>query len=258
MNRIPPLLALVAFAAVTLGVPFGLYALLTRGRRRMMREIRRGAEVRGWRYRLRRWQGNPTAFRIDGSAGSGLPWTIASGGTRGYDRGWTCVLELRVPQLGGQVDFAILPRDPTLQQKTIGGAISPSGEARVAKFSSLISSGLEFLKNARELPSGLAEFDRAYEILVLPQQFSRSPLDAALAQKFLHWPTDAVAPHSVLAWRQAFGFCLDARLPGPANWRNVEYLASLAEEICPRMAAPLVSATPPTALDRVLGKIMQP
>ena len=258
MNKIPPLLALVAFAAVTLGVPLGLYALLTRGRRRMMREIRRGAEARGWRYRLRRWQGNPTAFRIDGTTSSGLPWTITSGGTRGYDRGWTCVLELRVPQLGGEVDFAILPRDPALQQKTLGGTISPSAEARVAKFSSVIASGVEFLKNARELPSGLVEFDQAYEILVLPQQFSKSPVDAALAQKFLHWPPEVVTPHSVLAWRHAFGFCLDARLPGPANWKNVEYLASLADEICPRMPAPLGSATPRTVLDRVLGKMMQP
>ena len=258
MHNIPPLLALVAFALVVFGVPFGLYAVFTRGRRRIMREIRQGAEARGWRYHLRRWQGNPTAFCIEGAAGSGLEWAITTGSTHGYDKGWSNEMELRVPQLGGEVDFAILPREPSHQGGTAATTISPTAEARVAKFSSVIASGLEFFKNAREMPSGLAQFDEKYEIVVLPQQFSKSPLDPPLAQKFLHWPADAITPHSVLAWRHAFGFCLDVRLPAPANWRTVEYLASLADEICPRIPAPLVSAAPATMLDRVIGKLMQP
>src|SRR5260370_41808954 len=88
--------------AIVLGLPVGLYALLTRGRRRAMREIRRGAEAQGWRYRLRHWQGNPTAFRIDGKTHSGLSWVMTSGSTRGYDKGWSTVLRLRVPILGGE------------------------------------------------------------------------------------------------------------------------------------------------------------
>jgi len=69
MQRV--LIVAVAFA-ITIGLPVGLYVLLTRGRRRAMREIRQGAEGQGWRYRLRHWQGNPTAFRIDGRTHSGL------------------------------------------------------------------------------------------------------------------------------------------------------------------------------------------
>src|SRR6267154_342061 len=72
VTRIPPPLALVVGFAIVLGFPIGLYVLLTRGRRRAMREIRQGAEERGWRFKLRHWQGNPTAFGIAGATGSGL------------------------------------------------------------------------------------------------------------------------------------------------------------------------------------------
>jgi ABC-type dipeptide/oligopeptide/nickel transport system permease component len=43
MNRIPPLAVAAMFFAITIGLPFGLYSLLTRGRRRAMSEIREGA-----------------------------------------------------------------------------------------------------------------------------------------------------------------------------------------------------------------------
>jgi hypothetical protein len=106
MNRISPLLLLVVFFVVVLGLPFVLYALLTRDRRRSMREIREGAVALGWRYKVRRWQGNSTAFRIDGTTRSGLSWIMTSGSTRGYDKGWSVVVGLRVPILGGEVDLA--------------------------------------------------------------------------------------------------------------------------------------------------------
>jgi hypothetical protein len=61
MNTFPPIVIVIGFLAAFLGFFFGLYALLTRGQRRTMREIRKAARERGWRYRLRHWQGNPTS-----------------------------------------------------------------------------------------------------------------------------------------------------------------------------------------------------
>src|SRR5260370_20691320 len=64
MSQIQPLLIVVVGFAITIGLPIGLYVLFTRGRRRAMREIRRGAEAQGWRYPLPHGLANPTAFRI--------------------------------------------------------------------------------------------------------------------------------------------------------------------------------------------------
>ena len=258
INNLPPLLQLLAFAAITIGLPVALYLFLTRARRRTMLEIRHNAESCGWRYRLQRWQGNPTAFHIEGKTHSGLSWVMKSSATRGYDRGWTAVLALRFPALGGEVDFAMLPREAGQASSAAGAAITPSAEARVAKFSGALASGLDFFQHAQELASGLPEFDAAFRVLVLPKQFSRPPVDASLAARILHWPADTVAPHSVLAWRDAFGLCMDARLPGPANWNTVSYLATLAEDLCAAVPAPLISAAPPTIIDRVVGSFLRP
>lgn len=138
MNTFPPLMIVIGFFVVFLGLFFffGLYALLTRGQRRTMREIRRAAAERGWRYRLRHWQGNPTAFRIDGSTPSGLTWTMKSSSTRGYDRGWSATLVLRFPTLGGEMDFALLPREPgDSDTKLLAHDVSQGGQTRVASFS---------------------------------------------------------------------------------------------------------------------------
>jgi hypothetical protein len=258
MKNIPPLVLLALFAAITLGVPFGLYALLTQGRRRAMREIREGSLAQGWRYRVRRWQGNPTAFQIDGATHGALSWVMTSGNTRGYNKGWSTVLGVRVAILGGEVDFAVLPRGAGHEMATAGGAISPRVEARVAAFSGAIASGLDFFQNAQELPSGLAAFDAAYEVLVLPKQFGKPPVEAALGERILHWPASSIAPHSVLAWRDAFGLHVQARLPAPSNWGAVSYLASLAEELCARVPAPLKSGVPPTFFDRAVARILEP
>src|SRR4029077_4248006 len=120
-------------------------------------------------------------------------------------------------------DFAILPRQASNASSSASTAITPALEARVAKFSGAIASGLDFFQHAQELPTGLSTFDSAYRVLVLTKQFGNPPVDAALAERILHWPPDTIAPHSVLAWRDAFGFCVDARLPGPANWNTVSY-----------------------------------
>ena len=258
MNTIPPLTLAIAGIAIGIVLLIGLHLLFTRGRRRTMREIRQNAEARGWRYKLRRWQGNPTAFLIEGTTHTGLNWVMKSGVTRGYDKGWTNVLGLRIPIQGGEVDFAILPRDASKTSSAATTAITPAVEARVAKFSGALASGLDFFRHAQELPSGVAEFDAAYRILALPTQFANSPVDSSLAGRILHWPADSVAPHSVLAWRDAFGFCMDARLPGPANWNTISYLASLAEDLSARLPAPIRSGAAPTMLDRLVGKILSP
>jgi hypothetical protein len=257
VRAIAPLLGVAGMLAAVLGGTFGLYALLTRERRRAMREIRRGAEVRGWRYQLRRWQGNPAAFRIEGATHSSLGWEMTSGNTRGYDKGWSIVLGLRVPMLGGEVDLAMLPRGSG-HGLTVGGVISPKVEARLAAFSGAIASGMEFFQNAEERPSGLAEFDAAYEVLVLGKQFGQPPVDVSLGREILSWPAGAIAPRSVLAWRDPFGFHVQARLPGPANWNTVCYLTSLAEAMCARVPAPVSSAVPLTFVDRAIARILEP
>ena len=110
MKAIPPLLLLAAMATVVLGLPIALYAFFTSDQRRATRDIRRGAAERGWHYRRDRWQGNPTAFQIDGRTDSGIAWSLTSGNSSRYDRGWTAQLKLRVPALGGDTDLALLPR----------------------------------------------------------------------------------------------------------------------------------------------------
>jgi hypothetical protein len=258
MNKIPPQLLLVVFFAVTIGLPFGLYSLLTRARQRSMREIREGAAAQGWRYRLRRWQGNPTSFRVDGATRSASSWIMTSGNTRGYDKGWSVVAELRVPILGGEVDLAVLPREAGHGDAVLRGAIPVGAKARVAAFSGAIGSAVELLQNAQELPSGLAAFDARYEVLVLPKQIQKQPVDAALGQRMLSWPADAIAPHSILAWRDPFGLHLQARLPGPPNWSTVSYFASLAEDLCARVPAPQSLPAPPTLFDRAVARILRP
>src|SRR5260370_4297646 len=101
MSQTQRLLIVVVGFAITIGLPIGLYVLLTRGRRRAMREIRQGAEGQAWRYRLRHWQGNPTAFRIDGKTHSGLSWGMTSGSTPGYAKGWNPGRSLPLPSFGG-------------------------------------------------------------------------------------------------------------------------------------------------------------
>jgi hypothetical protein len=258
MNRIPPLLLLVVFFALTIGLPFGLYALLTRDRRRSMREIREGAVAQGWRYRLRRWQGNPTAFRIDGATRGGRSWIMTSGSTRGYDKGWSVVAELRVPTLGGEVDLAVLPREAGRGNALLRSAIPAGAKARVAAFSGAIGSAVELFQDTQELPSGLPAFDARYEVLVRHKQFQKQPVDAALGQRALSWPADAVAPHSMLAWRDPFGLHLQARLPGPPNWSTVSYLASLGEDLCARVPAPQSLPASPTLFDRAVARILRP
>lgn len=255
----PHLVIAAGLFAVVLGIPFGLYALLTRGQRRTMREIRAGALQHGWRYRLQRRQGSPTAFRIDGGTRSGLTWILTSGNTSGYDRGWSVLLGLRFPTLGGDVDFAVLPRDSDAHgSPLLGSGIPPGVESRVAAFSGTAASAVAFVRDARELPSGLAPFDAAYQILLSQQELPNQPVvDCPLAQRILHWPPDTVAPHSVLAWRDPFSLQLQARLPVTPNWATISYFLALAEDLIARVPRPVISPAPQGFVDRLVARFLR-
>ena len=121
MTPITPLMSAAGLVAVFLGLTAGLYRFLTMGQRRRTREIRESAGRLGWRYRRRRWQGNPGAFRIDGQTDGGLTWVLTCGNGSDSARGWSTLLALRFPTLGGDPDFAILPRDA-------GGTFGPRGQ----------------------------------------------------------------------------------------------------------------------------------
>ncbi len=265
MTTFPPLLVLGVMAAIVLGLPIGLYALLTRRQRQNMRQIRAAASDRGWQYRLRRWQGNPTAFRIDGRTQSGLAWVLTSGNTRGYDRGWSVETKLRIPVLGGTVDLAMLPRDSTTpgsaskpaNLQAIPPAVEMAIQARVAAFSGTAAGAIHFFQESSEAPSGDANFDSAYRVLTLSPNASHSLVDAELAKRLLHWPVDAMTPHSLLAWRDPFGFHLLARLPAPPNWPTVSYFTSLADEFSARVPAPEISPGPVGVVDRVAARIFR-
>ena len=257
MTPFPPLLIIVAMLMVVLGLPIGLYLLLTRGQRRTTREIKREASERGWRYRPRHWQGDPTSFRIDGHSGSGLAWILKSAGTRGYNRGWTVRLGLRFRILGGEVDFAVLPRDPKNPNTAfLALGVPPVAEARVAAFSSALGGAIEFFRNGRETPAGLAAFDTTYRVLTLTEKFQQPPVNPALAERVLKWPDDSVRPHSVLAWRDPFGLQLQARLPAPPNWVTVSYFLALAEDLSSRVPPPAVPAVPLKFSDRLIARLL--
>jgi hypothetical protein len=250
---------LAGMAAICLGLPIGLYALLTRRQRRSTREIRREAIERGWKYIVGRWQGNPTAFRIDGQGRSGLPWIVTSGNSGSGRDPWTATLAVQFPTLGGEMDFAMMPRGdhgPSLSQLAQG--VTPSMEKRLAAFSGAAESAAVFFRDARAMQSGYAAFDAAYEILAMPQKMQKPPFESSLAERALHWPADSVRPYSVLAWRDPFALHFLARLPGPPNWAGVAYAISLAEELSQRVPPPEMPPDPPKSLDRFIAGVLRP
>ncbi len=232
-----------------------MYAWLTRGRRRSMREIREEAVKRGWQFRVRRWAGDPTAFRIDGRTDNGAGWILKTlgAGSQTSSPGWNAELHLRFPMLAGKEDFAILPREPSDRGNALfKSGLPPSAQARVTAFSSTLGGGIEFFQNAVEVPSGLPAFDGFYRVLVLPGQF-RHLVDPDLAARILKWPQHAIAPHSVLLWRDPMGFHCKVRLPSPANWPTVSCSVALAEEFALRLPAGSMPLAPPGALDQLIG-----
>jgi len=257
LKSLSPLVIVAAMAVVVLGLPIGLYALFTSDQRRTTREIRKAAAERGWKYRRRRWQGNPAAFRIDGRTESGLPWTLTSGTGTDYSRGWSVQLMLKFATLGGDTDLALLPRDGEIPgSPSIGAATPLEAASRVAAISGVLGSAVEFFRHAEELPSGHPEFDARYRILVSPQQFRQPLIDSALAERILQCPSDAIAPHSVLAWRQPFAFEVEARLLGPPNWSTVSWLISLANDLIARVPPVVKSVAPHGFVDRLIDRLL--
>lgn len=268
MNSTLHLAIVAAAAAMTAGLAFGLYALLTRRQRRTTREIRVAAREHGWSYKRRHWQGDPTSFRIDGETGNGLSWIMTSRQSGDNERRWAEQLDLRFPTLAGEQDFSIEPRERSSLASTSPASVPPRTgslgpsmpegvESRVAAFSDVFAGEIGFYRQARELPSGLPAFDAAYRILVLPEQIRRSPVDAALADRMLNWPAKAIRPHSLLCWRSPYGIHLQARLPGPPNWATVSYLLALGEEMIARIPPPELAAAPRTLIDRVVARFMK-
>ena len=259
MIQLPALMILALMAAICLGLPVGLYALLTRRQRRATREIRRSAIERGWKYSVRRWRGNPTEFRIDGQSRIGLPLVVTSGSSGVSGDPWSATLAVRFPTLGGEMDFAVMPRGnrgPGLSQLAKG--VTPSMESRLAAISGAAESAVIFFRDARAMQSGSEAFDAAYEMLALPEKMQKPPFEQSFAERVLHWPADTVRPYSVLAWRDPFALHFLTRLPGPPNWPAVAYAVALAEELSQRVPPPEMSPHPPKSLDRFIAGVLNP
>lgn len=258
MQGVPKFVIVVAMFAIVLGLPLALYAFLTRDRRRTMRAIREGAAAQGWRFRMRHWLGDPTAFRVDGLTGNGLRWILKTRGASENNRGWTVQMGWRVPDLGGQIDFAILPRDARDSRSALlASGLSPALQQRITGFSGTLASGVEFFHDAREFPLGVTAFDSAYQVLGNPKRIRETPVDRFVAEKILRWPAEAIPPHAVLIWRDPFGLHLVARLPGPANWSTVEHCAGLANDLSLRLPAPEISPAPRGFVDRLAARFMR-
>lgn len=254
MTGWPAIGVVVAVSAITLGVPLALYALLTRKRRAALREIRENSQSRGWKFRFRHWTGNPIAFRIEGHSRTGLSLVMKSGGSSGYEAGWNATLSLGFPELAGEPDVAVLPRSAAGRDIAPRG-VSPEMQARVEAFSGLAASAIRLLQEGKEMPSGLAAFDAVYRVLRLG--VSWQPLvDAKLAERIIAWPIEAYALHAMLAWRDPFGFYIQARLPAPPNWATISYVVDLADDLCARLPAGKMAGPPKGMLDQFLAGIL--
>jgi hypothetical protein len=255
MDQLHPLVILAVMAVVTLGLPLGLYFLLTRKRRAAMHEIRDGALQRGWKFRLRHWTGNPTAFRIDGRSRNALRMVVRSSSARGYDSRWNATLTVRFPELAGEPDVAVLPRRMSYDSGVKLRGISTEIQAKVAKFSGLAASAIHLLQEGKEAPSGVSSFDSAYQVLCLG--VSWQPLvDAKLAERMLAGPGNGDAIHALLMWRDPFGFCVEARLPAPPNWATICHVVGLAEDLSVRLPAGKIPGPPKGIVDELLMRIM--
>jgi len=250
-----PLLLLAAIAALTIGLPLALYALLTRKQRAAMHAIRDSARTRGWSFRMRHWTGNPAACRMDGRSRSGLAIIIKTGSARGYDPGWNATLTVRFPDMAGEPDVAVLPRSASRSSGITLRGVSPDIQAKVAAFSGLAASAIKLMREGKESPSGFAPFDKMYQVASLG--VSWQPLvDPRLAERIISWPNDIVALHTLLAWRDPFGFYLEARLPASPNWATISYTVSLAEDLCARLPAGRTVSQPRGFLDQLLMGII--
>ncbi len=258
VNSVPPVLIVAGAISLFLCLFFALYAILTKRQRRITREIRVAATELGWKYRVRHWQGNPAAFRIEGQTTGGIPWILTSSNSSSSQRDWAFEVLLRFPMLGGETDLVILP--PNNEEHgtwSLGAAIPPEIQSRIAAFSATLGGIVGFFRDAQELPSGFAAFDSVYKVLALTKHIQQSPIESALAHRILQWPTGTIAPHSVLALRDPFAFEFQARLPGPPNAATVLYFLSLATDLIAQLPPPRPLATPTGLVDGLLSSILK-
>lgn len=247
---------LMAVAVLTVGLPLEIYALLTRERRAMMREIRRNAEQNGWRFQKRRWTGDPTAFVIDGRTAAGLEWSVKTGGTSDNSQGWAVRMTLQFPKLAGVMDFVMFPRDPNDHRLVqMVSAIPQAVRERIGQWSGVAAGAMDFVRTAVERPTGWPGFDAVYEVMAQPTRVGRAPIDPSLAQKMTQWPEEAVAPKAMLAWRDANGLHLELHLPGPVNWQTVGHALEAGELLSARLPSGEAPLTPPRIVDKLIGQI---
>jgi len=255
MHGLQPLTVLLVIVALTIGLPVFLYLLLTRKRRATVHDVRDNARARGWHFQMRHWTGNPVAFRLDARSRTSLRMVIKSGSARGYDPGWNATLSVRFPELAGEPDVLIMPRATSRDSGVKMRGVSQETQAKVAAFSGLAASAIRLLREGRETSTGCAAFDQAYQLSTLG--VSWQPLvDARLAERMVSWPAGAVALHTLLAWRDPFGFYIEARLPAPPNWATICYLVGLAEELCARLPAGRSVEPPKNMVDRLIMAVM--
>jgi hypothetical protein len=257
LQSIPHLVIVAVAFSIVLGVPFGLYAVLTRAQRRTTCQIRAAAFEHGWKYSPQRLQGDPTAFRIKGHTAGGLAWIMISEQSGGHDLGWSVRLRLRFPMLGGKKDFEIEQRPPRSHGPTSLTPAAPQHmQDRVAALSDVVAAEIGFRQRASEIPTGVPAFDGAYRILALPRMLE-SPVDPALARRIFDWPADTVQPHSMLCWRDPYGLHLQVRLPGSPNWETVSYLLVIAEDLVRRLPPPVISPLSRSLIDRIFAPFMK-
>ena len=254
LHTISPLVVAIS-AGATFAFLSALYRWLTRRQRGISQEIRDRAEQNGWQYHKRRWEGNPVTFRIDGHTPSGIPWVLKLSGAGENAQGWTMELTVRYPTLAGETDVAITPRDDGQMHAAM--AASVNAQSWLSSLSQTLAGAVHFMGSSQECPSGFDAFDSMYQVL-LSRDFTRKPLvDSTLAQQWLNWPPDALHPHALLAWRDPFGFVIEARLSGPPNWITVSYLLDIGNEFMRSLPVGRVPSGQQHLVDRVISKVVQ-
>ena len=249
---------------VVIGLPVGLYRLLTRSQRRFVREIRQHAEQRRWTFHKRQWTGSPTDVRIEGQTASGIKWILTTKGSGASNRGWSVGLHQRFPSLAGETDVAIALRDSIDARLRVSGsiggknvALSSHSPSKIAAFSGTAAGVLKFFEEAQEVASGNAAFDKTYRVLMIPDKSQKKPVDPALADSIINWPASGVAVHSTLFWRDPFGFHAEAGLVAQPNWATIEHLVAISEALIERIPQSVPTAAPSGIVDRLVAGLMR-
>jgi hypothetical protein len=222
MQPFPPLFIAAFVFLCAVGLLIGLLAIRARQRRQLLRGIPVSVDAHFLHF-APRLRGDPAALRLSGYTFSGLHWTLRTYGANGNERSCRARLELNFPDLAGDPDVAVVPRD---------------GNGRPAAIASR-------LPEMREFPTGVPGFDSKYEVIAVPGQISSPPVNRGLAERFLNWPRDTVAGQAVTAWRDLSGCHLEARLQTAPNWETIRYFLALGEDFCAQLPAPAFSRHAP-------------